>query len=61
VKCQEEQEHYTTNYFFLLSALSHICLSVSQPCQNAHSFALDVVDSLVHCGVLVMEEVRHLH
>ncbi|KAG1930932.1 glycerol-3-phosphate acyltransferase 2, mitochondrial [Pimephales promelas] len=28
------------------------------PCQNAHSFALDVVDSLVHCGVLVMEEVQ---
>ncbi|XP_056102575.1 glycerol-3-phosphate acyltransferase 2, mitochondrial [Rhinichthys klamathensis goyatoka] len=28
------------------------------PCQNAHSFALDVVDSLVRCGVLVMEEVQ---
>ncbi|XP_073765665.1 glycerol-3-phosphate acyltransferase 2, mitochondrial isoform X6 [Danio rerio] len=28
------------------------------PCQNAHSFALDVVDSMVRCGVLVMEEVQ---
>ncbi|TRY55488.1 hypothetical protein DNTS_027875 [Danionella cerebrum] len=28
------------------------------PCQNAHSFALDILDSLVRCGVLVMEEVQ---
>ncbi|XP_077078828.1 glycerol-3-phosphate acyltransferase 2, mitochondrial isoform X1 [Siphateles boraxobius] len=28
------------------------------PCQNAHSFALDAVDSMVRCGVLVMEEVQ---
>ncbi|XP_051508823.1 glycerol-3-phosphate acyltransferase 2, mitochondrial-like [Myxocyprinus asiaticus] len=28
------------------------------PCQTAHSFALDVVDSMVRCGVLIMEEVQ---
>ncbi|XP_026099971.1 glycerol-3-phosphate acyltransferase 2, mitochondrial [Carassius auratus] len=28
------------------------------PCQTAHGFALDVVDSMVRCGVLVMEEVQ---
>lgn len=29
-----------------------------QPCQSAQSFALDAVDSLVRCGILIMEEVR---
>ncbi|KAA0713804.1 Glycerol-3-phosphate acyltransferase 1, mitochondrial [Triplophysa tibetana] len=28
------------------------------PCQTAHGFALDAVDCLVQCGVLVMEEVQ---
>lgn len=27
------------------------------PCQPSHSFALDAVDSLVRCGILIMEEV----
>uniref|UniRef100_A0A3Q2R370 Glycerol-3-phosphate acyltransferase 2, mitochondrial n=1 Tax=Fundulus heteroclitus TaxID=8078 RepID=A0A3Q2R370_FUNHE len=27
------------------------------PCQSAQSFALDAVDSLVRCGILVMEEI----
>ncbi|XP_041955917.1 glycerol-3-phosphate acyltransferase 2, mitochondrial isoform X2 [Alosa sapidissima] len=27
------------------------------PCQSAQSFALDAVDSLVRCGILIMEEV----
>ncbi|CAL8345447.1 unnamed protein product [Lota lota] len=27
------------------------------PCQSSHSFALDAVDSLVSCGILVMEEI----
>ncbi|CAL1614966.1 unnamed protein product [Knipowitschia caucasica] len=27
------------------------------PCQSSHSFALDAVDSLVRCGILIMEEV----
>ncbi|XP_041793794.1 glycerol-3-phosphate acyltransferase 2, mitochondrial [Chelmon rostratus] len=27
------------------------------PCQSSHSFALDAVDSLVHCGILIMEEI----
>ncbi|XP_072537227.1 glycerol-3-phosphate acyltransferase 2, mitochondrial [Salminus brasiliensis] len=27
------------------------------PCQAAHSFALETVDSLVRCGILIMEEV----
>ncbi|KAK0144220.1 Glycerol-3-phosphate acyltransferase 2, mitochondrial [Merluccius polli] len=27
------------------------------PCQSSYSFALDAVDSLVRCGILVMEEV----
>ncbi|XP_035392343.1 glycerol-3-phosphate acyltransferase 2, mitochondrial [Electrophorus electricus] len=27
------------------------------PCQTTHSFALDVVDSMVRCGILIMEEV----
>ncbi|XP_012992215.2 glycerol-3-phosphate acyltransferase 2, mitochondrial isoform X1 [Esox lucius] len=27
------------------------------PCQSSHDFALDAVDTLVRCGVLVMEEV----
>lgn len=35
----------------------HLCLSL-QPCQSSQSFALDAVDSLVRCGILVMEEVR---
>ncbi|XP_062854763.1 glycerol-3-phosphate acyltransferase 2, mitochondrial isoform X3 [Trichomycterus rosablanca] len=26
------------------------------PCQTAHSFALDAVDSMVRCGILIMEE-----
>ncbi|XP_049341614.1 glycerol-3-phosphate acyltransferase 2, mitochondrial isoform X3 [Astyanax mexicanus] len=29
------------------------------PCQTAHTFALDTVDSLVCCGILVMEEAPH--
>ncbi|XP_053480139.1 glycerol-3-phosphate acyltransferase 2, mitochondrial isoform X5 [Ictalurus furcatus] len=28
------------------------------PCQTANSFALDAVDSMVRCGILVMEEVQ---
>ncbi|KAJ8396920.1 hypothetical protein AAFF_G00012430 [Aldrovandia affinis] len=31
------------------------------PCQSAHSFALDAVDSLVRSGLLVMEEVPRDH
>uniref|UniRef100_A0A3Q3K5B8 GPAT/DHAPAT C-terminal domain-containing protein n=1 Tax=Monopterus albus TaxID=43700 RepID=A0A3Q3K5B8_MONAL len=27
------------------------------PCQSSHSFALDAIDSLVRCGILVMEEI----
>uniref|UniRef100_UPI0037E72BF9 glycerol-3-phosphate acyltransferase 2, mitochondrial n=1 Tax=Semicossyphus pulcher TaxID=241346 RepID=UPI0037E72BF9 len=27
------------------------------PCQSSQSFALDAVDSLVHCGILIMEEI----
>ncbi|XP_047447489.1 glycerol-3-phosphate acyltransferase 2, mitochondrial [Mugil cephalus] len=27
------------------------------PCQSSHSFALDAIDSLVRCGVLIMEEI----
>ncbi|XP_033828362.1 glycerol-3-phosphate acyltransferase 2, mitochondrial [Periophthalmus magnuspinnatus] len=27
------------------------------PCQSSHSFALDAVDSLVRCGILIMEQV----
>ncbi|KAM8886570.1 glycerol-3-phosphate acyltransferase 2, mitochondrial isoform 2-T6 [Spinachia spinachia] len=27
------------------------------PCQSSHSFALDAVDSLVRCGILIMEEI----
>lgn len=27
------------------------------PCQSSHGFALDAVDTLVRCGILVMEEV----
>uniref|UniRef100_A0A3Q3KF13 GPAT/DHAPAT C-terminal domain-containing protein n=1 Tax=Monopterus albus TaxID=43700 RepID=A0A3Q3KF13_MONAL len=30
------------------------------PCQSSHSFALDAIDSLVRCGILVMEEVRNI-
>ncbi|XP_013857994.1 glycerol-3-phosphate acyltransferase 2, mitochondrial, partial [Austrofundulus limnaeus] len=30
---------------------------VMPPCQSSQSFALDAVDSLVRCGILVMEEV----
>uniref|UniRef100_A0A4W5M380 Glycerol-3-phosphate acyltransferase 2, mitochondrial n=1 Tax=Hucho hucho TaxID=62062 RepID=A0A4W5M380_9TELE len=29
----------------------------SLPCQSSHGFALDAVDTLVRCGILVMEEV----
>ncbi|TKS78315.1 Glycerol-3-phosphate acyltransferase 2, mitochondrial [Collichthys lucidus] len=28
-----------------------------EPCQSSRSFALDAVDSLVHCGILIMEEI----
>ncbi|XP_060787281.1 glycerol-3-phosphate acyltransferase 2, mitochondrial isoform X2 [Neoarius graeffei] len=28
------------------------------PCQTAYSFALDAVDSMVRCGILIMEEVH---
>ncbi|XP_036791996.1 glycerol-3-phosphate acyltransferase 2, mitochondrial isoform X7 [Oncorhynchus mykiss] len=28
------------------------------PCQSSHGFALDAVDTLVRCGILVMEEVK---
>ncbi|KAG9354854.1 hypothetical protein JZ751_001567 [Albula glossodonta] len=31
-------------------------LGYRPPCQSSHSFALDSVDSLVRCGILVMEE-----
>uniref|UniRef100_A0A3B5QB70 Glycerol-3-phosphate acyltransferase 2, mitochondrial n=1 Tax=Xiphophorus maculatus TaxID=8083 RepID=A0A3B5QB70_XIPMA len=31
---------------------------IMPPCQSAQSFALDAVDSLVRCGILIMEEVR---
>ncbi|XP_036382085.1 glycerol-3-phosphate acyltransferase 2, mitochondrial [Megalops cyprinoides] len=31
------------------------------PCQSAHSFACDAVDSLVRCGILVMEELPRDH
>ncbi|XP_018617864.1 glycerol-3-phosphate acyltransferase 2, mitochondrial isoform X1 [Scleropages formosus] len=31
------------------------------PCTSAHSFALDAVDSLVHCGILVKEELLQDH
>lgn len=31
-----------------------------QPCQSSQSFAMDAVDSLVRCGILVIEEVRYL-
>lgn len=29
-----------------------------KPCQSSQSFALDAIDSLVRCGILIMEEVR---
>ena len=41
-----------------LSLITALPLSTLQPCQSSHSFALDAVDSLVRCGLLVMEEVR---
>lgn len=31
-----------------------------QPCQSSQSFAMDAVDSLVRCGILVIEAVRYL-
>lgn len=40
---------------------SSLSSSVSlQPCQSSQSFALDAIDSLVRCGILVMEEVRRI-
>lgn len=43
----------------LTSLASFLFTSLSlQPCQSSQSFALDAVDSLVRCGILVMEEVR---
>ncbi|KAM4745730.1 glycerol-3-phosphate acyltransferase 2, mitochondrial [Anableps anableps] len=35
---------------------------IMPPCQSAQSFALDAVDSLVRCGILIMEEIpRDVH
>uniref|UniRef100_A0A3P9P8J8 Glycerol-3-phosphate acyltransferase 2, mitochondrial n=1 Tax=Poecilia reticulata TaxID=8081 RepID=A0A3P9P8J8_POERE len=35
---------------------------IMPPCQSAQSFALDAVDSLVRCGILIMEEIpRDIH
>ncbi|KAK5622076.1 hypothetical protein CRENBAI_010975 [Crenichthys baileyi] len=35
---------------------------IMPPCQSTQCFALDAVDSLVHCGILIMEEVpRDVH
>ncbi|KAL0979240.1 hypothetical protein UPYG_G00182650 [Umbra pygmaea] len=37
--------------------LTHLLpLGYIPPCQSSHGFALDAVDSLVRCGILVMEE-----
>ncbi|KAI3372700.1 hypothetical protein L3Q82_023161 [Scortum barcoo] len=30
----------------------------TEPCQSSQSFALDAVDSLVRCGILIMEEIN---
>ncbi|KAL7884103.1 hypothetical protein AOLI_G00068730 [Acnodon oligacanthus] len=38
--------------------LTHLLpVGLMPPCQTAHSFALDAVDSMVRCGILIMEEV----
>ncbi|XP_036435603.1 glycerol-3-phosphate acyltransferase 2, mitochondrial [Colossoma macropomum] len=38
--------------------LTHLLpVGLIPPCQTAHSFALDAVDSMVRCGILIMEEV----
>ncbi|XP_047236821.1 glycerol-3-phosphate acyltransferase 2, mitochondrial isoform X2 [Girardinichthys multiradiatus] len=35
---------------------------IMPPCQSTQCFALDAVDSLVHCGILIMEEIpRDVH
>ncbi|XP_063051453.1 glycerol-3-phosphate acyltransferase 2, mitochondrial [Engraulis encrasicolus] len=49
--CQEELSDRALQLTLLLPA------GYIPPCQSAESFALDAVDSLVRCGVLVMEEV----
>ncbi|KAM6964829.1 glycerol-3-phosphate acyltransferase 2, mitochondrial [Aplochiton taeniatus] len=48
------QEELTERALQLSHLLPPGCLP---PCQSSHSFALDAVDSLVRCGILVMEEV----
>ncbi|MBN3317500.1 GPAT2 acyltransferase, partial [Atractosteus spatula] len=48
--CQEELTERALQLCHLLPDI------VLPPCQSAHSFAMDAVDSLVHCGILVMEE-----
>ncbi|XP_067083972.1 glycerol-3-phosphate acyltransferase 2, mitochondrial [Osmerus mordax] len=51
VLCQEELTERALQLCLLLPP------GLLPPCQSTHSFALDAVDSLVRCGILVMEEV----
>ncbi|XP_069036907.1 glycerol-3-phosphate acyltransferase 2, mitochondrial isoform X2 [Lepisosteus oculatus] len=48
--CQEELTERALQLCHLLPDI------ILPPCQSAQSFAMDAVDSLVHCGILVMEE-----
>ncbi|KAM7415945.1 hypothetical protein PAMA_018150 [Pampus argenteus] len=50
VLCQSELTERTLQLCHLLPP------GFMPPCQSSQSFALDAVDSLVHCGILIMEE-----
>ncbi|XP_070690554.1 glycerol-3-phosphate acyltransferase 2, mitochondrial [Pempheris klunzingeri] len=51
VLCQSELTERALQLCHLLP------LGFMPPCQSSHSFALDAVDSLVRCGILIMEEI----
>ncbi|XP_023694161.1 glycerol-3-phosphate acyltransferase 2, mitochondrial isoform X1 [Paramormyrops kingsleyae] len=51
VLSQEELSERALQLCHLLPAAGYF-----PPCQSPYAFALDAVDSLVHCGVLVLEE-----
>ncbi|XP_034162914.2 glycerol-3-phosphate acyltransferase 2, mitochondrial isoform X1 [Pangasianodon hypophthalmus] len=45
-------------YIPVSHTISSRSIGTHHPCQTADSFALDAVDSMVRCGILIMEEVQ---